>query len=566
MTYTIPHHLRRHRMTLALLGSALFATPALAISEDAKVVLQLLVTKGVITQKDYDDTIQALESKPATGVPPVQFVQDALGVKATDVQKSVEYTQKDEKKGSVSPAGFGLLSADGQHSVNLTGMVHFDSHQFNTGLPNLTDKDSASVADQFEFRRVRLGVNGSIAKNIDYEVIINATGTDTNILDTGFITLNSSPQAQWRFGRFRQPYSLESMTKDGSIDFMERSYGDQLGPNKLLGAGVSGVVSKGVTYGFAVAQSQFSELSNTAGTLGGLYTGRFTVNPAEWGDSKDKVVHFGFSSHVGTSYSTPTTSLDTGNTSSGTTRATILSFRSEDRGLSSIYRAQIGGDSVTAAYGASANNVAEIKKELNDLEFAYASGAFKFQTEYAVDTINSSATAITTAGASATSQASLALTAQTLYYELIYNITGENWADAYKNGSFTGIKPKSNYVLGEGGTGAWQIGARLSSYKVSLAGLNTGCKNTSTIQNGTYCLSDGANGTSRAENSETANTITLGLNWLLNPNTVLKLNYATTSFGRPVSILSSTLNGTTSSTASTTTRENVVSLRAQVNF
>jgi len=70
----------------------------------------------------------------------------------------------------------------------------------------------------------------------------------------------------------------------------------------------------------------------------------------------------------------------TGNTSSGTTRATILSFRSEDRGLSSIYRAQIGGDSVTAAYGASANNVAEIKKELNDLEFAYASGAFKFQT------------------------------------------------------------------------------------------------------------------------------------------------------------------------------------------
>lgn len=39
MTYTIPHQLRRHRLTLALLSSALFATPALAISEDAKVVL-----------------------------------------------------------------------------------------------------------------------------------------------------------------------------------------------------------------------------------------------------------------------------------------------------------------------------------------------------------------------------------------------------------------------------------------------------------------------------------------------------------------------------------------------
>ena len=566
MNLSLSHGLRRRRLTAALLAGAIFSSPAMAALDDAKAILQVLLNKGVITQSDYDKTLDEWNSKPSDSVSPVQFVQDALGVQAKEVQQAVENTKKDEKNGSVKSNGLGLVSADGDSSVNITGMVHFDSHQFNTGLPNLTDKDSASVADQFEFRRVRLGVNGSIAKNIDYEVIINATGTDTNILDTGFITLNSSPHAQWQFGRFRQPYSLESMTKDGSIDFMERSYGDQLGPNKLLGAGVAGVVSKGVTYGFAVAQSQFSELSNTAGTLGGLYTGRFTVNPAEWGDSKDKVVHFGFSSHVGTSYSTPTTSLDTGNTSSGTTRATILSFRSEDRGLSSIYRAQIGGDSVTAAYGASANNVAEIKKELNDLEFAYASGAFKFQTEYAVDTINSTATAITTAGASATSQASLALTAQTLYYELIYNITGENWADAYKNGSFTGIKPKSNYVIGEGGTGAWQVGARLSSYKVSLAGLNTGCKNTSTIQNGTYCLSDGANGTSRAENSETANTITLGLNWLLNPNTVFKLNYATTSFGRPVSILSSTLNGTTSSTASTTTRENVVSLRAQVNF
>ena len=155
MTYTIPHHLRRHRLALALVSSALFATPAMAISEDAKAVLQLLVTKGVITQKDYDDTLNALSSKPAEGVPPVQFVQDALGVKATDVQKSVEHTQKDAKNGTVRPSGNGTVSADGQSTFNFTGMAHFDARLVNSNITQVSDKDAASGADNFELRRAR---------------------------------------------------------------------------------------------------------------------------------------------------------------------------------------------------------------------------------------------------------------------------------------------------------------------------------------------------------------------------------------------------------------------------
>ena len=195
MNFSTPLHLRRRHLTAALLAGAFFTSPAFAALDDAKAILQVLLNKGVITQSDYEKTLEEWNSKPLDSASPVEFVQDALGVKTKEVQKAGEYTKQDEKNGTVKPNGLGLVSADGESSVNITGMVHFDSHQFNTGLPNLTDKDSASVADQFEFRRVRLGVNGSIAKNIDYEVIINATGTDTNILDTGFITLNSSPQA-----------------------------------------------------------------------------------------------------------------------------------------------------------------------------------------------------------------------------------------------------------------------------------------------------------------------------------------------------------------------------------
>jgi hypothetical protein len=63
----------------------------------------------------------------------------------------------------------------------------------------------------------------------------------------------------------------------------------------------------------------------------------------------------------------------------------------------------------------------------------------------------------------------------------------------------------------------------------------------------------------RAGNAEGANTITYGVNWLLNPNTAIKMNYAVTKFDRDVGILSSTAT----TKAST---ENAFSIRAQINF
>jgi len=534
----------------ALAASSLMATPALAISEDAKVVLQLLVTKGVITQKDYDDTIQALESKPAEGVPPVQFVQDALGVKATEVQKAVEYTQKDEKKGSVAPGGFGLLSADGQHSVNLTGMVHYDYRNITSGLPASKDKDSASSADTFSFRRTRIGVNGYVYKDIEYELIASTTGSDTNLVDTGFVNFAGNKSAQVRVGKFRQPYSLESMTKDGSIDFMERSYGDQLGPQKLLGAMVGGEPKKGFTYGASYAQAGFNELTNSD-AAGGLATGRVTANLGELANLDNKVVHFGVSTNRGRYEVLPTTTTDAGTTAakSQETRATLLSYRSENQGLANAYRVQIGGDKLASGgYGLAANNVATVDKGLNNLEFAATAGALKFQYEAASLTLDATAPNITTGGTPGTTKtASLSLKSTTQYYEVFYNLTGESWADAYKGGSFTGIKPHSNYVFGKGGTGAWQLGVRVSQYKASLPGFVT-------------IANDGGNNLSRAENSEKAKTITYGLNWLLNPNSRVMFNYATTQFDRPVYLLSST------DTTNRSSRENIFSIRTQINF
>ena len=43
-----------------------------------------------------------------------------------DIQQAIEYVKKQDKQGSVKPNGLGLVSADGENSINLTGLVTTD--------------------------------------------------------------------------------------------------------------------------------------------------------------------------------------------------------------------------------------------------------------------------------------------------------------------------------------------------------------------------------------------------------------------------------------------------------
>ena len=526
------------------------ATPAFA-ADDTKTLLDLMLKKGVITQQDYDqfikDNADSAENK--------QFKEKRLD---DDVSKSVKFMQKRDKDGAVGENGFGLTSSNGDNTINLTGRIHFDSRLFDTGLLSSSDRDSVSVGDNFEMRRVRIGVNGKVFKDINYEIVTNAVGSSPNLIDTAWMNYGFNKDAQVRVGRFKQPFSLEELTSSNSIDFMERSYVNQLAPTKQLGAMIHGEPQKGFTYGASLYQEGFNPITNQS-NAGGMAAGRIAVNFAELNGMNDQVLHFGLAATGGKYEVLPTTSGNTEKSADDYTRATVLAFRSENRGLANTYRAQIGGDRVSSiGYNQSANNSVSVDKALGGLELALASGPYKFQSEY-VDGSYDATTArcqyVTVPGTcTSLGSAAMKVKAKAYYYEFMYNITGESFAGAYKSGAFSGLKPNSNF--GAGGTGAWQIGVRFSGYDSSdTAGDSSYNKSSGTA----YADGSVSDIKSRQQNSDKGNTITIGLNWYLNPNARIMFNASETRFDTPVGVLDGTLLGTTQ-------KERVLSIRSQFNF
>ena len=271
-------------------------------------------------------------------------------------------------------------SAFAQVEAKVTGRVHFDARNFSTSLNAIADRDSASLGDSFEVRRARIGIAGTINKDISYEVVGNAVGGNTNFVDTAWGNYGFNKKAQVRVGRFKQPFSMEEQSSSNNVSFMERSYGNQMVPGKRLGAMVHGEPMTGLTYGISIYQDGFNENTNQS-SIGNKQAARFTLNLAQLRDIKDTVLHIGAGYTGGESSVVPTNSGNTQSAADTTTRATIVALRSENRGMANVYRAQIGGDTLRPAtttlsgttattagglgYNQSANNAITIKWRLS---------------------------------------------------------------------------------------------------------------------------------------------------------------------------------------------------------
>lgn len=472
---------------------ATMSAPSFAAGGDMKALMDLLLKKGVITQQEYDQNIQAAQDAAENQA----FKEKRID---QDVAKANQFLLKNAEAGQVMKNGLGIQSADGAHSIALTGRVHFDSRQYSEGY----------LQDRMEVRRARLGVKGQIAKDFKYEIIGDfgvaaSSSVSTNTADSGmsnqltgtdvayFDYVGFKP-VQVRLGRFKMPFSLEQLTSSNNIDTIERSLMGQVEgefvPAKETGAMLYGNPISGFTW--AVASSR-QRGNADATTSTGDYIGRLTANLSELSGNKD------FISHIGVAAST-------GEVNSGTR---LASGRSEAREHDKFYEASttLSGVTTRNRFGS---------------EAAIAYKGFKIQGEmFNIKYDDSTITDKEIKG---------------YYTQGVWNLTGENHNYSNSSGTFGGIKPNTPFTM-NGGTGAVQLVVRFSEFDASGAGL--GLRTAQTISTKT----------------DKANAWTYGVNWILNENARVMLNYIKTDYSTPIV-----------QSGQTTPSQHAVVLRGQLAF
>jgi phosphate-selective porin OprO/OprP len=387
-----------------------------AYADEYKDTLSILRDKNVITQQEYEARLKAYEEREENK----KFAEQRID---KDVSDSVKYRQARANDGSVSENGIGLKSKDGNNTAQFTGRVHMDYRHYspNYGVGQTTD----SYQNLAEVRRARFGVRGQFAKDFKYQLLANFGANDgfsstTSTADEMWVNYAANPEAQFQFGLFKLPFSLEQMTSSNNLDFMERSLigqnDSELIPAKETGFMLHGVPKPGLTYALAISRGK----ANKDAVVDGFdYTGRVTTNIAELTGSKAYVAHLGAAYSVG--------EIKGGVTpSSGRTEARSQSSWFVGPALSGVTTRTRQGLEAAVAY-----NGLKLQGEMFNFKYDPATGNNQEINGY--------------------------------YAQVVYNLTGES--HSYKDGAFGWIKP--NNPIDKGGRGAWQVGVRMSEFDAS---------------------------------------------------------------------------------------------------
>ena len=482
-----------------------FGANAFADSTDD--LLNALIAKGVLTEEEGQ-----------------------LLVKGRELEKEAKLKKPELK----FKDGMTIETPDGKHSISLNGRLHADYRNFTNYDSSNTGVNTAAASDTFDIRRARIGLKGKLYENYEFEVSAdlasptNSTqpGGTNSVLDVAFLNINYFKQAQLRLGQFKMPMNLEKVTSSNYTDFMERSYVNQFAPNEDRGVMLWGIPKDGFTYALALSNGEGKNRNEKDSRVDSMeYLARGTVNFAQLMDNKDAVYH------IGAAFSTTDLSKTSSNTTSDTNfLAGSNAVRTEGRGVNFFtFPTMVGIANVDTA----------IERQRAALEGVVAYGPVKLQTEYMKTNFNGNLTATK----------SFDVDVNTWYAEALWMITGEKYADMYKDGTFGAIKPKNNFEMGKDGMGAWELGLRYSKFDASDFNSPLFVGAAATAANGI------ASAVSTTANTFKADAWTAGIKFVPNPNTRFLINYIRTSFDTPITIAGKPEDS-----------ENAITMRAQYNF
>jgi phosphate-selective porin OprO/OprP len=493
----------------------------------------------VFAQDDTDSRIKELENKVQQLIQQRAEQDKQIDILTKELvgisnQFSQSRIAKSEEKGSSkgNPVyasfkdGIKFEDSTGNWNLQFNGRVQADYRAFS---------GDNSSPDTWSIRRARFNVQAGFYKDYLIRMEIDHSAASTRLANA-YLEASWWPQARLRAGQFKVPKGLENSTTDSYSDFMERSlayntFGDDIYER---GAMIYGTPFKGTTYALAVTNGTGQGNDETLGTNqkhdGKDVTIRATINPAQWA-GWDKAV-----THIGGWYSHGIQAT-----------ASASASQTEARGVSFFVPAAFTGSNVDRTrYG---------------VETAFAYGPVKFQGEYDV----SSYEGIANSGPAATRAYDRDVKAW--YAEAMWLVSGENYADSYKDGAFGRILPKKSFEPNQDGWGALELGLRYSKFDASdfpvVAGSCSAATTVQTYGNGSISPAGTCTGGvfsiattgGLVLGSNEADAWTLGAKWILNPYSRVLLNYVHTKFDTKINV-----NGKLND------KEDALTMRAQLDF
>lgn len=110
------------------------------------------------------------------------------------------------------------------------------------------DDDAKGYTDSFLLRRVRPTLEGTVGKYFGFRVMPDFAGSSFTLLDA-HADANFLPWLKFRFGKFKGPVGLERLQSAADMRFVERGLPTNLAPNRDVGVQVHGdVFGTALTY------------------------------------------------------------------------------------------------------------------------------------------------------------------------------------------------------------------------------------------------------------------------------------------------------------------------------
>jgi len=514
------------KFAVALLSAGILSSPAIANANDSNELEELRALVQELSQK-----VKVIERK------------DEINEEAAVAAK------KETPVVKASANGFGLESADGKNSIKFSGLLQADYRSYQDGANDVRNRSNTRAGtldangfhdanDTALLRRIRPTIQGTLFGKYDFRFTPEFAGGSASAVDA-YIDARLDPAFKIRAGKYKPFVGLERLQGGSDIKFVERSYvTNAILPNRDVGVSVYGdVFGDKLSYAVGVNNGVVDGGNSTTGNeFDGSkeVTARLFATPFK--DDANALSGLGFG--IAGTYTNidGERNLDFTNTSAAdATRNGLPSYLTD--GQQTFFR-----------YGSA--SVADGKRSRITPQASYYYGPLGLITEYA--RVNQDVSLLTNTTSNAPSviaaNSSKTLSHDAWQVAVSYLLTGED-------ASFRGVKPKNNFDIDKGGWGAWELVARYS--EINLDSDTFKNKNTGSFSTGTYA--------NLSESAKSAKSWTAGVNWYLNQNAKVQLNYSHTSFDGGAGVGITTVNA-----AGTNIRdrqsENALLARFQVAF